>query len=104
MNSQAAEPACVYSLEAIIALQKALENGISELVANNPEALAAARKSCTASSAANSSVVPAAAVRNALAPGSEPIALLEMVRRPQNLLSWIRRKLSRRHRSVQRGA
>ena len=104
-ETQPAEKPWVYSLEEIIALHKALENGISELVANSPEILPGAEKSFNPCRAEVASPHQSTAPIVVTSPAARPQSFnwLSMMR-PANLLAWIRRKVSRRHRSVQRGA
>ena len=102
---QPAEKPWVYSLEEIIALQKALEHGISDLVANSPELLPGADKSFNpirrAEGAAPQQSAAAVPVTS-LSTSPQWFRFLSMVC-PESLLTWISRKLSRRHRSVQSG-
>ncbi len=105
-ESHPAEKPWVYSLEQIIALQKALENGISDLVANSPELLPGTGTSFNP--IRHSEVAAAqqsAAATLVTSPATSPLwfRFLSMVC-PESLLAWIMGKLSRRHRSVQSGA
>ncbi len=100
-DAQPAEKAWVYSLEEIIALQKALENGISELVANSPELLDSPGKTCRRSPNAEA----VSAQSNAGSGGAVQSRRADRLRwRPGTLFAWIKRKLTSPHRSVQRGA
>lgn len=104
--TQSAEKPWVYSLEEIIALQKALENGISDLVASGPELLPGADKNFNPVHRFEGAAPqqPAAAVPvTSLTTSSQWFRFLSMVC-PKSLLTWIRRKLSRRDRSVQSAA
>ena len=100
-----AEKSWVYSLEQIIALQKALENGISDLVANSPELLPGAGKSFNPTRRSEAAAAQQSAAIPVAAPAARPqwFRFLSMVC-PESLLTWITGKLSRRHRSVQSGA
>ena len=96
-----------YSLEEIITLQRALENGISELVVNSPQVMDTAQRTFSPGPApARIAVQPLAAAPadSDIAPGPKCPDSIPVVERMKNFLGWVKRRLIRSHRAAQRSA
>lgn len=107
MEPQPAANVRVYSLEEIIALQRALENGISELVVNSPQVMDTAQRTFSPAPAPARTAVqplPAAPPDSDIAPGPKGPDSIPVVERMKKFLGWVKRKLIRSHRAAQRSA
>ena len=94
--------ACAYSLEAIIALQKALEDGIPEqFLVTIPNSCDVRSSPATSSSSAPSIVPPAVGTSVRRREAGELIAA---ILHPGRLLAWMKKSFARHRRSIQKSA
>jgi hypothetical protein len=93
---------CAYSLEAIIALQKALDGGIPEqFLVTIPGNSDVQSSPATSSSPAPSLVPPSVGTPVRRGEAGE---LLAVIRHPGRLLAWIKKSFARHRRAIQKSA
>jgi len=94
--------ACAYSLEAIIALQKALEGGIPEqFLVTIPNSCDVRSSPATSSSSAPSMVPPSVVIPVRHRKTGE---LLAPIWHPGRLLAWVKKSFARHRRSIPKSA